>query len=109
MKVTAFRHVPPLIIGTCGVVPNRDFDEFEARLDALETTGVMVERFDPSQAADEIAARPSVQSLVAAYGNQSFPVTLVDDEVVASGRYPSRTEWAHAIGHRRRAEAAMVR
>ena len=108
MKVTVFRQVPPLIIGTCGVAPNRDFDEFEQRLDALEATGVMVERFDPSQAADEVAARPSVQRLIAAQGNQSFPVTLVDDEVIASGRYPSRTEWAHAIGRRKRAEAAMA-
>ena len=44
MRVTVFRTVPPLIVGTCGVVPNPDFDAFEERLDELEATGVVVER-----------------------------------------------------------------
>ena len=104
MRVTVFRQVPPLIVGTCGVVPHHDFDAFEERLDSLEASGVIVERFEPGNAADMIAARPAVQRLVTTNGEHCFPIVLVNDEIVASGRYPSRTEWAHAIGERRRAE-----
>ena len=104
MRVTVFRHVPPLIVGTVGVVPNHEFDAFEERLDALEASGVSVERIEPSQSADAIAGRPAAQGLVATEGEGAFPLILINDEIVAWGRYPSHTEWAHAIGVGRRAE-----
>ena len=104
MRVTVFREAPPLIVGTCGVVPDHDFDAFEERLDSLESSGVTVERFEPTHGADAIAIRPAVQRLVAVEGERCFPVVLVNDEIVTSGRYPSRTEWAHAIGESRHAE-----
>ena len=34
--ITVFRHVPPPIIGTCGVIRDRTFDVFEEQLDWLE-------------------------------------------------------------------------
>jgi hypothetical protein len=104
MRVTVFRQVPPLIWGTCGVVSHHDFDAFEERLDSLEESGVTVERFESANAADAITVRPAVQRLVATEGERCFPIVLVNNEIVASGRYPSRTEWAHAIGESRRAE-----
>jgi arsenical resistance operon trans-acting repressor ArsD len=104
MRVTVFRQVPSLIIGTCGVVPHHDFDAFEERLDSLEAGGATVERFEPANAADTIAKIPAVRRLVASEGERCFPLVLVNDEIVASGKYPSRTEWAHAIGESRRTE-----
>jgi hypothetical protein len=101
MRVTVFREVPPLIVGTCGVVAHHDFDALEERLDALEASGVTVERFEPADAA-AIAVRPAIQRLVATESEGGFPLVLVDDELLTSGRYPSRTEWAHAIGASRR-------
>ena len=103
MRVTVFRTVPPLIVGTCGVVPNRDFDAFEERLDELEATGVVVERVDPSDH-NAIRGDPAVERIVLARGAQCFPLVLVDGEVVATGRYPTRAEWAHAVGAHRRHE-----
>ncbi len=104
MHVTVFRQVPPLIVGTVGVVPYHDFDAFEERLDALEASGVIVERFEPNHAAGALATRPVVKRLIASEGERCFPLMLVNDEIVAWGRYPSRHEWAHAIGAGRRAE-----
>ena len=103
MRVTVFRQVPPLIVGTCGVVSHHDFDAFEERLDSLETGGVTVERFEPAHAAEAIAARPAVRRLVEATGSDCFPIVLVNDDILVSGRYPPRTEWAHAVGGSRRA------
>ena len=102
MHVTVFRQVPARIVGTCGVVPHHDFDAFEERLNSLEATGVAVERFEPAHAADAIAASPAVQRLVATDGERCFPLVLLDNEIMVSGRYPSPTEWAHAIGASRR-------
>jgi ACR3 family arsenite efflux pump ArsB len=65
MRVTVFRTVPPLIIGTCGVVPNRDFDAFEERLDAPEATGVAVDRLDPSDH-NAMGAHSAVERVVRA-------------------------------------------
>jgi hypothetical protein len=104
MQVTVVRAVPPLIVGACGVVPNREFEAFEERLDALEATGVMVERVDPADVSTALARIPGVQRLVAARGERCFPLTAIDDEVIASGRYPTRAEWAHAIGTHKRHE-----
>ncbi len=96
--VTVFRHVPRPIIGMVGVVYDRSFEAFEASLDWLETTGVLVERFDPSSAPGEVAARPAVQKLLAASADRCLPLVLVGDAVVSTGDYLSRAQLARAVG-----------
>jgi hypothetical protein len=60
--VTVFRHVPRPITGMIGTVHDRTFETFEADLDWLETTGILVERFDPATAAAEVSKRPVVSA-----------------------------------------------
>jgi hypothetical protein len=64
--VTVFRHVPKPITGMIGILYDPDFDRFEANLDWLETTGVLVEQFDPSTAQN---ASPSAR-----WFNRSWPM-----------------------------------
>jgi hypothetical protein len=59
--VTVFRRVPRPITGMIGILQDPDFEKFEANLDWLETTGVLVEQFDPSTTHAEVAKRPAVQ------------------------------------------------
>jgi len=47
--VTVVRHVPRPIIGMIGTLHDPEFERFEANLDWLETTGVLVEQFDLSR------------------------------------------------------------
>ena len=96
--VTVFRHVPPPIIGTVGVLQQRRFTEFEERLDWLEAIGILVERFDPSTAYAEVAARGTVRALLSRDGERCLPLLLVDDAVVSCGVYPSRTQLARIVG-----------
>jgi len=42
--VTVFRRVPRPITGMIGILQDPDFERFEANLDWLETTGVLVEQ-----------------------------------------------------------------
>jgi hypothetical protein len=99
MRITVVRSVPPLVIGTVGIVPNHEFEVFEARLDAVEGGGAVVGRLRP----EEIDDRPALVDLKTRH-LRSFPVVIVNDEILCSGRYPTSAEWAHALGASRRSE-----
>lgn len=86
--VTVVRRVPKPIIGMIGVLYDRTFEAFEANLDWLETTGVLVERFDPTTAPGEVATRPVVQQLLSAEGDACLPLILVNDAVVSCSAVP---------------------
>lgn len=99
--VTVFRHIPRPIIGMIGVIHDRTFEAFEANLDWLEATGILVERFDPATAPRELTARPLVRQLLSTEGDACLPLILVDNAVVSRGHYPSRTQLARAVGQAR--------
>ena len=105
MRVTVVRSVPPVIIGSVGIVPDHEFEAFEARLDAAEETGAIVERLQPEEIDGVIAERPALSDFKTR-NPRRFPLVLVNDAVLSSGRYPTHTEWAHALGAGRRAEDA---
>jgi Arsenical resistance operon protein ArsD len=81
-----------------GTLSDPEFEKFEADLDWLETTGVLVEQFDPSAAQQGVAKRPAVQRIVSAEGGRCLPLILVNESVVSRGRYLSRAQLARAVG-----------
>ena len=87
MQVTVIRQTPPVVVGSCGPVHDRAFEVFEAELDAIEYEGASVDRLAPAE--KEASA---------------VPIVRVNGSVVSAGRYPSRREWAHAIGAARLAD-----
>ena len=96
--VTVFRRVPRPITGMIGILYDPAFETFEATLDWLETTGILVEQFDPSTARDEVAKRPAVRQILSDEGEQALPLILVNEAVVSRGRYLSRAQLARAVG-----------
>jgi hypothetical protein len=68
-----------------GILQDPDFERFEAHLDWLETTGVLVEQFDPSTTHAEVARRPAVQQILSAGGDCCLPLTLVNESIVSRG------------------------
>ena len=101
VSVTVFRHVPRPITGMVGVIYDPAFEALEERLDWLETTGALVERFDPSAATAEVAARPAAREMLSAEGDRCLPLVLVNDAVVLRGGIPSRSQLARAVGRGR--------
>ena len=89
---------PKPITGMIGILYDAEFEKFEANLDWLETTGVLVEQFDPSTARDEVTKRPAVRQILSDDGEQALPVILVNEAVVSRGRYLSRAQLARAVG-----------
>ena len=96
--VTVFRRVPKPITGMIGTLYDAEFERFEANLDWLETTGVLVEQFDPSSAHEEVAKRPAVQQILSTEGDRCLPLILVNESIVSRGRYLSRAQLARAVG-----------
>lgn len=96
--VTVFRRVPKPITGMIGVLYDPAFEKVQASLDWLETTGVLVEQFDPSTAQKEVAKRPAVQQNLSAEGDRCVPLILVSESVVSRGTYLSRAQLARAVG-----------
>ena len=106
-NLTVFRHVPPPIIGTCGVIRDRTFDVFEEELDWLEACGTFVERFDPATALSEVSRREPVKEMLAAEGDRCLPLILEGGKVVSHGAYPSRTQLAHIVSGAARERQAL--
>ena len=96
--VAVFRHVPKPITGMIGTLYDPAFERFEANLDWLETTGVLVEQFDPSTAHAEVAKRPAVQQIMSAEGDRCLPLIQVNESVVSRGTFLSRAQLARAVG-----------
>ena len=99
--VTVFRRVPPPIIGVCGVVLDRTFEAFEESLDWLETTGILVDWFDPEAQPGEVAPFQGVTDALAKEGPGCLPLILVDGDVVSSAVHPTRTQLARVVGQNR--------
>jgi hypothetical protein len=96
--VTLFRRVPRPNTAMHGNLNDPEFERFDANLDWLEPTGVLVEQFDPSKDHNEVAKRPAVQQILADGGEGSLPLILVNESVVSRGRYLSRAQLARAVG-----------
>ena len=96
--ITVFRRVPKPITGMIGIVHDPVFEAFEANLDWLETTGMLVERFDPATAAGEVAKRPAIQQLLTIHGDRVLPLVLVNEQEVSRARVLTRAQLARAVG-----------
>lgn len=109
MVVTVFRQVKRPVVRMTIVAGDPAFEALEANLDWLETTGTLVERFDPRTAPAEMDTRPAVQHLLSLKGSKALPLILVDGAIVSEGVYPTRTQLARAVGRGRiRVRRALV-
>jgi len=99
--ITVVRHIPPPIIGMCGVNLDRTTARLEADLDWLEALGASVERLDPDIDSAQLAHHEAARNLLIAQGRTCLPLVLIDDEVVSRGAYPTRSTLAHLAGQAR--------
>lgn len=82
--------------GVCGPDVDQKLVRFSADVEWLGARGVDVERFNLAQEPGAFAEDSDAQSLLESDGEEGLPLFKVDDEVVASGDYPTRqtlAEW----------------
>jgi hypothetical protein len=83
--------------GLCGVGVDQELLRISTVLNAMEKNGVKVERFNLSNAPQEFIMNKVVNNFVQANGIDGLPITVVDDEIVITGRYPETEEFAQLL------------
>ena len=87
---------PPMCCstGVCGPEADPGLAQFAGDLEWLKAKGVEVRRFNLAQEPARFVENAAVKAVLDRSGGDDLPAILVGDELVASGRYPSRSELA---------------
>ncbi len=83
--------------GVCGVNVDPVLVQFNADLQALERSGVQVERHSLSHEPAAFAANADVVKAMEA-GLDRLPIVTVDGHVVSTGLYPSKAQLMSKLG-----------
>lgn len=82
--------------GLCGVSVDPELLRISTVLNTLKEKGIIINRFNLSNAPQEFVDNKVVNDFINQYGVDNLPVTLVDGEIKVIGHYPSNaefTEW----------------
>jgi len=83
--------------GLCGVGVDQELLRISTVLNTLEKNGVKVERFNLASAPQEFVTNKVVNKLIMEKGVDELPVTIIDDEIVITGRYPQNEEFINLL------------
>lgn len=79
--------------GLCGLSVDLELLRISTVLNTLKQKGITVKRFNLSNAPMAFINNKLVSDFVQLYGADKLPVTIVDDELAISGRYPTNDEF----------------
>ncbi len=81
---------PPMCCssGVCGPTADTKLIRFRAALKELESRGVSVARYNPTQQQAAFAANAAVSKTIEKEGMGCLPLILVDGAIVSRGAYP---------------------
>jgi hypothetical protein len=83
--------------GVCGPGVDPALLQIARDLRWLEAQGAIVKRVGLSQEPQAFVGNPTVAALLQAHGEGALPAVLVNDAVLAYGRYPTREEIVAAL------------
>ena len=103
-------YAPPMCCstGVCGPEVDPKLAQFAGDLDWLKAQGVEVRRFNLAQEPTRFVENAAVKEIIDRSGGDELPAIVVDDAVVANGRYPARHELAAMAGIKARSQAFEV-
>lgn len=78
--------------GLCGVGVDPELLRISTAINALQKSGVRVDRFNLTDAPTEFINNKVINEFLYAEGADSLPVALLDGEIIIKGRYPSNDE-----------------
>ena len=84
--------------GVCGPASDPALLTIARDLRWLEGQGVTVTRYGLSQEPAAFVAEAKVVGLMQAFDDKALPATVVNGEVLAHGRYPTRDELVASLG-----------
>lgn len=83
--------------GLCGVGVDHELLRISTVLNTLEKNNIKIERFNLSNAPQEFITNKVVNNYIKEKGVEGLPITVVDGEIVISGRYPANEEIAKLL------------
>ena len=83
--------------GLCGVGVDQELLRISTVLNTMEKNGVKVERFNLSSAPQEFVTNKVVNTLIMDKGVDELPVTILDGQIVITGRYPQNEEFVKLL------------
>lgn len=78
--------------GLCGVNVDPELLRITTVINTLKNRGIVIERYNLNSAPMEFVKNNTVNQYVNAKGVEGLPITLLDEEIVISGRYPANDE-----------------
>ena len=78
--------------GLCGPSIDPELLRISTLIDDLKAAGVEVERFNLNSAPAAFAENETVKNMLAVRGADALPITMLDDMVVLTDRYPTNEE-----------------
>ncbi len=79
--------------GLCGVGVDTELLRISTVLNTLEKNGFKVERFNLSSSPQEFINNKSVNDLIKTNGVEILPLSVLDGEIIITGRYPTNEEF----------------
>lgn len=83
--------------GLCGVSVDPELLRISTTLNNLKRNGIIVERYNLSNAPQEFINNKDVNEFININGVDELPVIVVDNVIVMSGRYPSNEEFVKLL------------
>lgn len=84
--------------GLCGVGVDPELLRISTVLNTLKQKGIEVSRYNLTSAPMEFVNSKAVNDFVNANGPDKLPVTLLDGNIIISGRYPTNAEFTKLLG-----------
>lgn len=83
--------------GLCGVGVDPELLRISTVLNTMSKNNVIVERFNLSSSPQVFVTEKAVNNLIKAKGVDELPVTVLDGEIVITGRYPTNDEFSKLL------------
>lgn len=83
--------------GVCGVGVNEDLLRISTVLATLEKNNILVERYNLSSSPQAFITSPLVNGYIRSHGLDAFPITVMNNEIIIAGRYPSNIEFTQLL------------
>ena len=83
--------------GLCGVGVDTELLRITTVLNSLKKNGIEVDRFNLTNAPMEFINNKTVNDFLNTKGVDELPATVLDGEILITGRYPSNEEFAKLL------------
>jgi len=83
--------------GLCGVGVDPELLRISTVLNSINKNGVVVERFNLSNAPQVFVTNKIVNTFIKAKGVDELPLTVLDGEIIITGRYPTNDEFIELL------------